>query len=141
MRDQIQTLVADMEMRLIISARDIQATQEVRRYAATQHDVQILMDQVVRRVTDLFPNIYHAQIFLLDEDKRFAVLRASTGDAGAKLLERGHRLSVGGISIIGQVTAEGRIVIGAANGAAHACARQHEPRALRRRPFAPDDPH
>jgi GAF domain-containing protein/HAMP domain-containing protein len=111
MRDQIQTLVADMETRLIISARDIQATQEVSRFAATQHDVQILMDQVVRRVTDLFPNIYHTQIFLLDEDRRYAILRASTGDAGAKLLERGHRLSVGGISIIGQVTAEGRIVI------------------------------
>jgi GAF domain-containing protein len=59
----------------------------------------------------LFPNIYHAQIFLIDDEQVYAVLRASTGDAGRALLSRGHRLAVGGVSVIGQVTEEKRIVV------------------------------
>jgi len=59
----------------------------------------------------VFPNMYHAQIFLLDDDEQFAILRASTGDAGRNLLARGHRLQVGSQSVIGRCTDEARVVI------------------------------
>jgi len=48
---------------------------------------------------------------MVDEDKRYAVLRQSTGEAGRKLLARGHRLPVGSMSVIGQVTASAHPVI------------------------------
>jgi GAF domain-containing protein len=66
---------------------------------------------VVNLVADRFANIYHAQIFLLDDEGRYAVLRASTGEAGEKLLARGHRLEVGSRSVIGQVTSLGQVVV------------------------------
>lgn len=111
MREQVQQTVRDLETRIAERVRDIQATQEVSRFAATQRDLQQLMDEVVNLIINSFPNIYHAQIFLIDTDLRYAVLRASTGEAGLKLLARGHRLAVGSVSVIGQVTSEGRTMI------------------------------
>lgn len=106
-RDTFNALAQRLETR----QRDIQATQEVSRFAANQRDLQRLMDEVVNLITDVFPNIYHAQIFLNDTFNEFSVLRASTGEAGSKLLARGHRLPVGGQSVIGRVTGEGRVTV------------------------------
>jgi hypothetical protein len=44
-------------------------------------------------------------LFLLDETGRWAELRAGTGDVGRLMLEQGHRLEVGGISMVGWCTA------------------------------------
>jgi len=110
-RQQVADMVANLETRVQARVRDLEATQEVSRFAATQRDQQVLMDQVVDLIVNRFPNIYHAQIFLLDSDRRYAVLRASTGEAGQQLLARGHRLEVGGVSVIGQVTNEMRVVV------------------------------
>jgi sensor domain CHASE-containing protein/GAF domain-containing protein len=49
--------------------------------------------------------LYYVGIFLLDENKEFAVLRAGTGEAGEKMLAQGHKLAVGGNSMIGWSTA------------------------------------
>lgn len=108
-RAQIQDSFSALSQRLETRQRDIQATQEVGRFASNQRDLQTLMDEVVNLITNVFPNIYHAQIFLNDGVGEFSVLRASTGEAGRKLLERGHRLAVGGQSVIGRTTGEGRI--------------------------------
>ncbi len=111
MRDQVTDTLNDLRRGLDARVRDLQATQEVSRFAASQRDTQTLLDQVVELIVDLFPNIYHAQIFLTHEESGYAVLQASTGEAGEKLLARGHRLGIGSVSVIGQVTEEGRVVI------------------------------
>jgi GAF domain-containing protein/HAMP domain-containing protein len=111
MRDQVRTLIDDLENRVAARTRDISATQDISRFAATQRDLQTLMDRVVDLIVERFANIYHAQIFLLDEDGRDAVLRASTGDVGKQLLSRGHRLGIGSLSVIGQVTQQGRLIV------------------------------
>ena len=111
MRTHIYNLITDMETRIEERVRDVTATRDISRTAATQRDVQQLMDQVVGLIIERFENIYHAQIFLLDSERRFAVLQASTGEPGRKLLERGHRLAVGGVSVIGRVTGFGETVV------------------------------
>jgi GAF domain-containing protein/HAMP domain-containing protein len=111
MRDQVQSLIGDLQTRLEARLRDIDTTQEISRFAAMQSDVQSLLDRVVTLIAQRFPNIYHAQIFLLDNERKNAVLRASTGEAGRKLLERGHRLAVGSVSVIGQTTEQRRLVV------------------------------
>jgi GAF domain-containing protein len=97
--------------------RDLQATQQISRFVSTRRDLQDLMNEVVNLIVDLFPNIYHAQVFLLDRDKEYALLQASTGEPGRQLLERGHRLAVGSISVIGQVTENGKIELARDTGA------------------------
>ncbi len=111
MRTQVRTLINELETRVATRTRDMSATQEIGRFAATQRDVQVLMDQVVNLIVERFPSIYHAQIFLLDSSREWAVLESSTGDAGRMLLARGHRLAVGSMSVIGQVTDQGRVMV------------------------------
>jgi GAF domain-containing protein len=50
---------------------------------------------------------YHVGIFLIDEDKEYAILRAANTDGGLKMLARGHRLRVGEQGIVGFVTQTG----------------------------------
>lgn len=111
LRQSVRALVNDLQARVEARTRDFGATQEISRYAAAQRDLQVLMDRVVDLIVERFPSIYHAQIFLIDRDREYAVVRASTGPVGQQLKARGHRLAVGSISVIGQVTEQGRIVI------------------------------
>ncbi len=91
-------------------ARRLQATNEVSRAASSILDPDVLLPLIVDRVSEAF-GYYHAQIFLLDEAREWAVLRASTGEVGQELLRRGHRLAVGSRSVIGQATATGDPVV------------------------------
>lgn len=111
MRAQMQSLIGDLEARIANRARDISATQDVSRVAATQRNLQNLLDQVVELIVEKFPSIYHAQVFLVDVDGRRAVLRASTGQSGQLLLLRGHALTVGSVSVIGQATGQGERIL------------------------------
>lgn len=71
-------------------------------------DLQSLFNRVIELVQERF-GYYHVQIFLVSGDQ--AMLRASTGEIGARLLARGHQLSIGSQSVIGQVTMRGEPVI------------------------------
>ena len=117
MRTHVRGLLDDLETRIASRTRDISATQEVGRFAASQRNLQTLMEQVVELIVEKFPDIYHAQIFLIDSDREYALLRASTGEPGKIMMERGHKLAVGSVSVIGQVTGQGEIVVARDTGA------------------------
>ncbi len=51
---------------------------------------------------------YHIGIFLLDENKEFAILKAANSTGGKRMLERKHKLKLGQVGIVGYVTASGR---------------------------------
>ncbi|NDJ62145.1 MAG: GAF domain-containing protein, partial [Chloroflexi bacterium] len=111
MRDQVRVLIDDLEARIAARSRDFDTTQEISRLTANQRDLQALMDRVVNLIIERFPNIYHAQVFLLNEAGTYALLRSSTGEAGRALLERGHRLAVGSLSVVGQATEQRRLIV------------------------------
>ena len=91
--------------------RMVELSNEVAQRIFRRTDEDTLLAETVNLVRDHFEDIYHAQIFLIDEEGRDAVLRASTGPAGQELLKRGHKLAVGSQSVIGQVTQTGRPVL------------------------------
>lgn len=70
-----------------------------------------VLTTAVTEIVERYPTIYHAQIFLIDDEAGEARLRASTGEPGRLLLQRRHSLPVGSRSVIGQVTAYGNPVI------------------------------
>jgi GAF domain-containing protein len=76
------------------------------------HDV---MMKLVSRICQDYPMIYHAQVFLVDEQSEEARLVASTGEVGRQLLNRNHALAVGSTSVIGQTISKREIVIEYAN--------------------------
>lgn len=56
---------------------------------------------------------YYAGVFLVDESQQYAVLKAGRGEAGKAMLREGHKLAIGGNSMIGASIAnkKGRIAL------------------------------
>jgi len=78
--------------------------------ARTISSIQILdelLPQVTQTISEQF-GFYHVGIFLLDNNKEYAILAASNSEGGKKMLERSHRLLVGGTGIVGFVTNTGQ---------------------------------
>ncbi len=111
LRLSYESRVNILETRVATRTRDIEATQDITRYAASERDLEQMLSRVVDLIVERFDGIYHAQIFLLDDDQTSAVVRASTGEVGKQLLQRGHRLVVGSVSVIGQVAEQGRLIL------------------------------
>ncbi len=88
-----------------------QITSRVTQGIARRSDLSDVLSVAVDLVRDSYPDIYHVQIFLLDETREQARLAASTGEVGRLLIQRRHSLSVGSQSVIGTVTASGKPVV------------------------------
>jgi len=106
-----QAAIAIENVRLLREAHhraaQLATAAQVARAAASILDVQRLLSETAELVREQF-NLYYVGIFLLDEKGRWAILRAGTGEAGRKMLEMGHKLEVGGPSMIGWCTAYGK---------------------------------
>ena len=76
----------------------LQTAAEVSRAASSILDLNELIDRSVNLIRDKF-NFYYVGLFLIEEG--WAVLRAGTGEAGRIQLVKGHRLQIGGESMIG----------------------------------------
>ena len=85
----------------------LQAATQVARQAAAIKDTATLLNDAVRLISDQF-DFYHAGIFLLDQNNEYAILQAASSEGGQKMLERGHRLQVGGQGIVGYAAAQKR---------------------------------
>ena len=59
-----------------------------------------LLQKTVELIQERF-NYYYVGIFLVDEEKEFALLKAGTGEAGKKMLSTGHKLKIDNKSMIG----------------------------------------
>ncbi len=84
----------------------LQTAAQIAREAVAIHDMEQLLDEAVRLISDRF-GFYHAGIFLLDETNDFAVLRATSSEGGQRMLARKHKLRVGEEGIVGYVTGQG----------------------------------
>jgi PAS domain S-box-containing protein len=90
-------LLAEVERRAV----QLQAAAEVSRATSSILNPDELMQQAVNLVRDRF-NLYYVGLFLLDDKRKFAQLKAGTGEAGREMVKREHKLEAGGASMIGQ---------------------------------------
>jgi GAF domain-containing protein/HAMP domain-containing protein len=84
----------------------LHASGQVSRAISRLHELDELLPALASLISDHF-NVYHAGIFLLDETRRWAVLRASNSKGGQKMVRRNHKLAVGAEGIVGYVTGSG----------------------------------
>jgi PAS domain S-box-containing protein len=98
-----EQLFRDLERRSI----QLRAAAEVSRAAGSILDPDDLIRQAVELVRERF-GFYYVGLFLVDEGGEWAVLQAGTGEPGREMVARGHRLAVGGDSMIGQCVARGK---------------------------------
>jgi GAF domain-containing protein len=93
---QNQRLLARVERR----ARLLAAAAQVGRDVTSILDMDELLNRTVDIICDAY-GFYYAGVFLVDETGEWAVLRAGRGEAGAVMIAHGHRLKIGGHSMIG----------------------------------------
>lgn len=67
-------------------------------------DFNEIMQKTVDIICDEF-DFYYAGVFMANETKTWAVLKAGRGDAGKAMLEANHKLEIGGNSMIGDCIA------------------------------------
>ncbi len=98
---QNRDLLAQAERR----SRLLEAAARVSHSITSILDLDTLLRATVDIICEEF-GFYYAGVFLLDEKGEWAVLRAGRGEPGRKMVEAGHRLRVGGSSMIGTAIVE-----------------------------------
>ncbi len=97
-----ERLLAEQQRRAV----QVQTGAEIAAAASTILNVDELLPVVVELIRERF-DLYYVGLFLTDEQNENALLQAGTGEAGRKMLENGHRLPIGGTSMIGRCVATG----------------------------------
>ena len=105
--DELEQRVADRTASLARRNAHLEAISLVGQEAASATNPNTLLDIAVNAISDNF-GFYHTGIFVLDEDQEWAILRAASSDGGRRMLNRGHRLRVGQVGIVGNVSETGR---------------------------------
>jgi GAF domain-containing protein/HAMP domain-containing protein len=107
MAEELSSLYRSLEQRVEDRTRQIRTASEVARDAVAIRDVESLLDETVNLITARF-GFYHAGVFLLDNERQNASLRAASSQGGKRMVERGHSLPVGKVGIVGYVTGTGK---------------------------------
>jgi signal transduction histidine kinase/putative methionine-R-sulfoxide reductase with GAF domain len=105
-RKRVEAERASLLRALQHRSNQLQTAAEVSKSASMILDPDTLIDQTVHLIRERF-NFYYVGLFLLDETGEYAVLQAGTGDVFGQMLRGGHKLEVGGPSMIGWCTAHG----------------------------------
>lgn len=94
--DEQAELIGVMTKRTI----QLQTAAEVSNAASSILDINTLLPTVAELIRNHF-DYYYVGIFLVDESRSWAILRAATGEMGKKMITVGHRLQIGDSSMIG----------------------------------------
>ncbi len=96
-----------LEQRVAERTHDLELAAEVGRYVSEKiGDLTGMLSQSVELIRAKY-NLYYTQLYLVDTSGRSLILRAGTGEVGAQLLRRGHRLEISSSSLNGRA-ASGR---------------------------------
>ncbi|HSL42763.1 MAG TPA: GAF domain-containing protein [Anaerolineales bacterium] len=100
MVSQLATLQATLEEQVNERTRQLAATNEVGRVAASSLDPEQLLEKIIPLFHEQF-GYYFAAIYLLDPAGKWAELKEATGEAGRVLKQNRHRLEITGKSMVG----------------------------------------
>ena len=102
---RLESLQGNLEQQVVERTKQLAASNEVGRAAASSLDPE----QLLARVVPLFPEqfgYYYAAIYLVDPTGKWAELKEATGEAGRVLKQNHHRLEVSGKSMVGTAIRE-----------------------------------
>lgn len=103
---QLQRMIRSQEATIQARTRQLEITSKIGSTIAAETSLDRVLQLTTEMIRDQLEH-YHAQVFMLDDLRQYAVLKTSVGKAGQKLLARGHKLPVGSQSVVGQATSRG----------------------------------
>jgi PAS domain S-box-containing protein len=106
MSGQLQNLVQNLEGQVSERTRELAATIEVGLLSTNQNSLEEMLPSIADYIQQRF-SLYYVQVYLLDEGKRYLILKHGTGEAGQALLARQHRLDMSQTSIVTQAAQTG----------------------------------
>ena len=107
-REQVQILLNERVNELARREAYLGAATEIAaEVAAVERDPMVLLQQTSKIISRQF-GFYHTGLFLLDDNRQWAVLQAASSEGGQRMLQRQHRLRVGAEGIVGAVAAYGQ---------------------------------
>jgi len=121
MTAQVRELISNLEIRVEERTSELEeSTSQAKKRAAqfeaiTQisqeislsQELETLLPKITKVISQQF-GFYHVGIFLIDENKEYAVLQAANSSGGQKMLAREHRLRVGETGLVGFATFSGK---------------------------------
>jgi GAF domain-containing protein/DNA-binding response OmpR family regulator len=113
---RIADLTESLSTQVDRRTRDLEVASRIGREVATLHEINALLNRAIDLICDEF-DVYHAQVFLIDDVGIYAVLAHSRGEIGRQLLAENYKIEIGSETVIGKVTAEGAPVV--VNDTAH----------------------
>ena len=106
LRVELEQRVEERTSELSKRASQLEAVASVARTIAFVQDLDILLPTITKLVSQQF-GFYHVGIFLLDQQRKNAVLRAANSQGGQRMLSRKHSLPLDMHSIVGYATSRG----------------------------------
>jgi len=113
LREELNSLAQDLEKRVEERTKDverrsqyIEAAAEIGHAATSIYRLDELFPRVVDQISAKF-GFYQVGIFIIDDQREYAVMRAASSEGGKRMLARNHRLKVGEQGIVGYVTSTG----------------------------------
>ena len=106
LRIDLEKRVEERTSELQKRASQLEAVSIVARTIASVQEIDTLLPAITRLVSQQF-GFYHVGIFLLDQQRRNAVLSAANSLGGMRMLERQHSLPLDSYSIVGYSASRG----------------------------------
>jgi GAF domain-containing protein/HAMP domain-containing protein len=105
--ENLEEKVADRARNLERRSLELETIAEVAREITIIHDLDTLLNASANLIRERF-KYYHVGIFLVDERREFAILRAASSIAAHQMLEQNYKLKVGQEGLVGNVTRTGQ---------------------------------
>ncbi|MBN2117633.1 MAG: GAF domain-containing protein [Anaerolineales bacterium] len=99
-----ELIVANQELQ--IRSQKLHGIAEVARTTTSIHSFDQLLPAITSGVSQQL-GYYHVGLFLLDEEKQYAILLSANTADGQRMINRGYRVAVGSISPVGYIVQTG----------------------------------
>ena len=106
LRVDLEKRVEERTSELKKRATQLEAVSSVARTIASVQEIDTLLPAITSLVSQKF-GFYHVGVFLLDQQRRLAVLSAANSQGGIRMLDRQHSLPLDSHSIVGYTASRG----------------------------------